>query len=79
MERNELTKWLKMIIAFTAIIGVFLCFIIAPFLGREAVSMYPELDYMYWPYLIFIWVTAVALSHLIEKASELKEENDLTI
>jgi len=159
MKRKELAKWLKLVIAFAAFIGVFLCFVIAPALGHDAVSMYPELDYMYGPCLIFIWVTAVpfylalykgllicheisadnsfctenaqrlkeiskmalsecilylaamvilfglnllhpsillmmlfiifvgisiavvsaALSHLVEKASELKEENDLTI
>ncbi|MDD4760668.1 MAG: DUF2975 domain-containing protein [Bacteroidaceae bacterium] len=159
MERKELTKWLKIVIVFAALTGVLLCFIIAPFLGSETVFIYPELGYMYWPCLIFVWVTAVpfyvalykgwliceeisndnsfcqenaqrlkeisklalfecilylaamiillvlnllhpsillmtlfvifvgisiavvcaALSHLVEKASELKEENDLTI
>lgn len=159
MKQKELAKWLKLLIAFAALIGAFLCLIIVPALGHDAVLMYPELDYMYWPCLIFIWITAIpfyfalykgllicqeisadnsfctenaqrlkeisklalsecilylaamiilfvlnllhpsillitlfiifvgisiaivsaALSHLVEKASELKEENDLTI
>ena len=59
MEREELTKWLKIVIVFTGLIGLFLCFIVAPLLGLEMKSMYPEYDYMFWPCLIFIWATGV--------------------
>lgn len=59
MKRKELAKWLKMVIVFAALIGVFLCIVLAPALGHDAVSMNPELDYMFWPCLIFIWITAI--------------------
>ena len=59
MERKELTKWLNIVIAFAALTGVFLCFIVAPFLGLEMKFMYPEFGYMFWPCLIFIWASAI--------------------
>jgi hypothetical protein len=59
MKQKELAKWLRIIIVFAALTGAFLSFVIAPALGREAVLMNPELEYMYWPCLIFIWITAV--------------------
>ena len=59
MERKELTKWLKLVIAFAAFLGLFLCFVLAPLLGREIAFEYPEFSYMFWPCLIFIWITAV--------------------
>lgn len=74
MKRKELTKWLKIVIAFAALIGVFLCFIVAPFLGREAVFMYPELSYMFWPSLIFIWATAVPFYAALYKGWLICEE-----
>lgn len=49
MERKELSKWLKLVIVFAGLIGVFLCFVIVPALGHDAVLMNPELDYMFWP------------------------------
>ena len=30
-----------------------------PFLGLEMKFMYPEFGYMFWPCLIFVWVTAI--------------------
>lgn len=74
MKRIELSKWLKFIIAFSALIGIFLCLFIAPDLGREAVSMNPELHYMYWPSLIFIWITAVPFYTALFKLWSICEE-----
>ena len=68
MKRKELAKWLKMVIVFAALIGMFLCVIIVPALGHDAVSMYPELYYMYWPCLIFIWITAIPFYFALYKA-----------
>ncbi len=59
MKQKELAKWLKLVVSFAALTGALLCFVVAPALGRDAVLMNPELDYMYWPCLIFIWITAV--------------------
>lgn len=59
MKRKELAKWLKIVIIFAALIGLFLCFVFIPIFGIETAATYPELDYMFWPCLIFIWITAV--------------------
>ena len=59
MERKELTKWLKIVTVLTGLIGLFLCFVVAPLLGLEMKFMYPEFSYMFWPCLIFIWATGV--------------------
>jgi hypothetical protein len=68
MKQKELAKWLKWVITFAALIGLFLCLLIAPALGHDAVSMYSEFDYMYWPCLIFIWITAVPFYFALYKA-----------
>ncbi|MDI6618455.1 MAG: DUF2975 domain-containing protein [Clostridiales bacterium] len=61
MKQSELAKWLKCIIIISAFIGLFLCGLIAPLLGSDAASANPELKFMLWPSLIFIWITAVPL------------------
>lgn len=68
MKQKELAKWLKLVIAFAALIGVFLCLVIVPTLGHDFALMYPELDYMYWPCLIYIWITAVPFYFALYKA-----------
>lgn len=68
MKQKELAKWLKLVIAFAALIGVFLCLVIIPTLGHDFALMNPELDYMYWPCLIYIWITAVPFYFALYKA-----------
>ena len=61
MEKKETGKWLKVIIMAAALISLVLTGIIAPLLGKEALITNPELSYLYWPSLIFIWITAIPL------------------
>lgn len=68
MKQKELAKWLKLLIAFAALIGAFLCFIIAPTLAHDIALMYPEFNYMFWPSLVFIWLTAVPYYFALYKA-----------
>lgn len=68
MKREELARWLKLVIIFAALLGLFLCFVYAPGIGHDYVSMYPELDYMFLPCLIFIWLTAVPFYFTLHKA-----------
>ncbi|WP_411676803.1 DUF2975 domain-containing protein [Caproicibacter sp.] len=55
----EFSKWLKGIILFAALLGAALCFLIAPELGKEAVQANPELSYLLFPCMAFLWVTAI--------------------
>ena len=59
MKRCELVGWLKAIIIAAFAMGAVLCFGIAPNIGKELASAYPEVSYLFWPCLAFIWVTAV--------------------
>lgn len=83
MKRIELVKWLKLVIVFAGLIGAFLCLLIAPALGQDTALMYPEFDYMYWPCLIFIWITAVpfyfALYHAWLICQEISKDNSFCI
>lgn len=68
MKQKELAKWLKWIIVFAALIGMFLCIVVVPFFGRDTALMYPEFAYMFWPCLIFVWITAVPFYFALYKA-----------
>ena len=59
MKRSELVGWLKGIIVIASAMGAILCFVIAPFLGNGIALANQEIAYLYWPCLIFVWVTAV--------------------
>ncbi|SHJ81495.1 Protein of unknown function [Clostridium amylolyticum] len=83
MKQIELSKWLKFVIAFAAFIAAILCLLIVPALGKEAVLMNPELDYMFWPCLVFIWVTAIPFYIALYKAwlicQEISKDNSFCI
>lgn len=59
MKRSELVRWLKGIGIIASVMGLILCFCMAPAVGRDIAKANPELDYMFWPCLIFIWISAV--------------------
>lgn len=59
MKQFELAKWLKTLIIISALIGLVLCFVIVPIIGKDAVLMNPDLEYIFYPSLIFIWITGI--------------------
>ena len=59
MKQFELSKWLKGLVIATGLIGLIICLFLVPWLGRDAVILNPKLDYMFYPCLIFIWITAI--------------------
>ncbi len=61
MEKKDTGKWLKVIILMAGLISLVLAFVLAPLLGKELVVLNPELKYLFWPSLIFIWITAIPL------------------
>jgi len=68
LKRLKFSKWLKGIIIFSAFLGIAFCGFIIPELGKEAVMMNPELAWLFWPCLIFIWITAVPFYLALWKA-----------
>ena len=59
MEQKSLARWLKFIIIGVAICGALIYFCIIPECGRTMVNAYPEFSFRYWPWLIFLWITAI--------------------
>ncbi len=59
MEQTTLSRWLKAIL-----IGVGICALavyagILPLYGQSLAAQYPEFSAAYWPWLVFLWLTAI--------------------
>ena len=59
MEQKTLSKWLRIIIVGAGIFGLIVYFVIIPSYGVSMRTLYPEFSDRFWPWLIFIWLTAV--------------------
>lgn len=59
MKQAELASWLRIIILIAALIGILFCFLIAPLAGKQISIIEPSLSQIYWPFLLFIWLTAI--------------------
>ena len=61
MNQRELSNWLKVIIIISSILGFVICFTLAPRIGMSILSKHPNMEYMYWPCLIFIWIGCIPI------------------
>lgn len=61
LKKKDTGKWLKVIIIMAGIISIILAALLAPLLGKELVSTNPQLEFLFWPSLIFIWISAIPL------------------
>lgn len=59
MEQKALSRWLKFVIIGVGICGLFVYFGILPSCGNSMVAEYPEFANRFWPWLIFLWMTAI--------------------
>ena len=59
MEQKSLSIWLKIILVGVGVCGLLVYFVVVPSCGNTLLYSYPEYAYRYWPWLIFIWVTAL--------------------
>ncbi|WP_455543237.1 DUF2975 domain-containing protein [Intestinibacter sp.] len=59
MKQNELAKSLKLFIGLTCVILAICGFIVVPKLGIDIALSEPEFAYLYYPFLIFIWITII--------------------
>lgn len=59
MKQKNLSGWLKLITIGMALIGAVLYLAVFPVLGSEAVHKYPEYSHCFYPWIIFLWLTAV--------------------
>lgn len=59
MNQVLLSKWLKAVIIGTGVCDTVVYFLVFPFWGRDIIYAYPEFSSWYWPWLTFLWLTAI--------------------
>ena len=59
MEQKTLSLVLKLVLIGFAAAGIIVYFWAIPVLGSDFAASYPEFAHCYWPWLIFLWITAV--------------------
>ena len=61
MKQKSLSAWLRVICALVMLCTLFLSVMVMPMLGKAVAYDYKELAWLYWPCLIFFWLTAAAV------------------
>lgn len=59
MNQRKLSLWLKAIIICVGICGIVVYFGILPNIGDAFHAQFPEFAAWHWPWLIFLWCTAI--------------------
>ncbi len=57
MKQKELSVWLRVVVVLIGAAVLFLGAVFLPALGRDAAEMNPEVEYLFWPCLLFLWAT----------------------
>lgn len=55
MKRIEISKWLKSITILLACMGAAILAVVVPNIAAECKQSYPELSYLYWPAMYYVW------------------------
>ena len=59
MNQKKLSLWLKAVIIAVGICGLIVYFGILPSISSDLIDSYPEFSSWYWPWMIFLWLTAI--------------------
>ena len=59
MNQNKLSVCLKVILAVIGVCGLVVYFLILPTCGESLHASFPEFAAWHWPWLIFLWITAI--------------------
>ena len=59
MEQKSLARWLKLMILVVAVCCLAVYFLVIPAYGGSLRDEYPEFAYCFWPWVIFLWVSAL--------------------
>jgi len=59
MNQKTLSRWLRIIIVGCALCGIVIFGMVVPAMGLSMKLMNPEFAYCFWPWLVFIWLTAI--------------------
>ena len=83
MEQKRLSVWLKWILGGIGLCGAAVYCYILPVCGRDIADQYPEFANRYWPWLIFLWMTAIPCFLVLLKgwkiAGEIGEDRSFSI
>lgn len=61
MKRSELSKWLRVITVVGAALLAVVCIFFIPSVGKRVAFYNPEFAYLYWPCLVTVWLSALAV------------------
>lgn len=82
MNQSNLSKWLKIITAGTAICGLILFFVVIPSRGFSWADAYPEYAYGYLAWQIFFWIAGIpcffALGYFWRICTEIGKDNSFS-
>ena len=59
MNQKKLSLWLKAVIIAVGICGLIVYFGILPTIVSDLTNTYPEFSSWHWPWMIFLWCTAI--------------------
>ncbi len=59
MRQKSLSKWIKFILAGIGICLLVIFVFLVPLIGQDLVEKYPEYSYCYYPWLVFLWISAI--------------------
>lgn len=59
MKQSNLSAWLKTVAVIVGIMGLLLFFLIFPISGHDIAEQNPDIAFMYWPCMIYLWIMAV--------------------
>ena len=62
MQQKRIAKYLKMIVLGVCYCAVLGYAVVLPIYGQGVASRYPEFSHAFWPWLIYLWVTAVPVA-----------------
>lgn len=79
MNQAQLAKWLKAMTIIVGLVGLLFSVYFLPTIGHDLMHEYPELAFLYWPYLIWAWVTVlpcfIALVYFWRICHEISKDN----
>ena len=59
MNQQKLSAWLRGVVVGVGMCGLVVYFAVIPVLGLSMKTSYPEFSGCFWPWMIFLWLTAV--------------------
>ena len=59
MKQDAFSKYLKGMVIAIALLGLLLCVFFVPGFGKDIIKINPNLTYLYYPSLVFVYITVI--------------------